>query len=392
MVIIEATYGNKNVTDILNNMIINNEISFIVENNIFGGDPLPNIRKYLTVKYEYDNTIYVDNFLEQEKCILPNLNNEYKPDEKLKNVKFIIPLPDSKYYLWQILVQINNFRKIGYEMDTHFLVCYFDKPSQTLISLSNSINIKSKFHLYNDTRTEKIYSASMKPWLMSQYFKEFPEEKENVYIYLDPDIIFLKPLNIDKYINDDIWYESNTCSYLDSKYIKSKGEQLFYDMCNIVGISSDIVIENDKNAGGAQYITKNNTYEYWDEVSKTSHPLYKHMVDTAHIYKPENDYSIQAWTSEMWTTNWCLWKRNIKTKCIPELEFHWANHEMKNLRYSIYHNAGIVNNDGIHFSKTTYQNSPFNQELNGDVESLSYLYIEEIKDTEMNFPELIECF
>lgn len=28
-----------------------------------------------------------------------------------------------------------------------------------------------------------------------------------------------------------------------------------------------------KNTGGAQYITKNNTFEYWNDVEKYSHPL-----------------------------------------------------------------------------------------------------------------------
>ncbi len=164
-------------------------------------------------------------------------------------------------------------------------------------------------------------------------------------------------------------------------------------MCNIVGISPQLVISNDLNCGGAQYITKNNTYEYWKEVELTSVPLYKHMVATAEKYKKDGQiYPIQAWTSEMWTTNWVLWKNGIKTKCIDELNFHWANHHIRDLRYSIYHNAGVTDNNGSHFSKTAYQKSPFMQELKGSVDSISYKYIEEIKSTEINFPELVKIF
>lgn len=394
MKIIKATYGNMDVTNIVNTKINNNNLSFFVSNDLFG-DPQPMIFKHFIIKYDIDGIEYEDLFYENTMCILPKEKKDrILHNGKLRKVKFIIPLPDSSYYLWQILVQINNFRKIGYEIDTHYLVCYFNnKPSDTLLALSNSDNIKSTFHLYADKREDKIYSASMKPWLMSQYFKDFPEEKENIYIYLDPDVIFFKPLKIDKYLDDDIWYESDTCSYLDSRYIKSKGEQLFIEMCDIVGISPDIVTENDKNAGGAQYITKNNTFEYWEEVEKTSHPLYKHMIDTASKYKPEKElYPIQAWTSEMWTTNWCLWKRGINTKCIHELDFHWANHKMVELTHDIYHNAGVTDNNGEHFAKTVYQKSPFNVETKGSKDSLSYKYIEEIKDTEINFPELITCF
>ena len=117
------------------------------------------------------------------------------------------------------------------------------------------------------------------------------------------------------------------------------------------------------------------------------------MIETSDKYKTDEQiYPIQAWTSEMWTTNWCFWKRNIKTQCLEELEFHWANHNIEDLKFSIYHNAGVVNNDGEHFSKTAYQTSPFNKETKGKENSISYKYIKEIKDTEMNFPELVTIF
>jgi len=326
--------------------------------------------------------------------IIPEENYPQINIENPKNLKFIIPVPDNKYYLWQILVQINNFRKIGYEIDTHYLVSVSDNNvSEILKSILISGNIKAKFHVYSDTREDKSYAPSTKPWLMAQYFKQYPTEKDNVYIYLDPDVIFLKQIDLSKFLDDDIWYESNTTSYLDSGYIKSKGEPLFYEMCDIVGIKPELVIENDRNCGGAQYITKNNTYEYWSEVEKTSVPLYKHMKDTAEKYHPEGQqHAIQAWTSEMWTTNWVLWKNGIKSKIIPELDFHWANHKMSEMRYAIFHNAGVVENNGIDFAKTFYVNSPFNTEIKGTPESISYKYIEEIKETETNFPEIVSKF
>ena len=324
----------------------------------------------------------------------PHFNYDYYSQLPLKKVKFIIPLPDIAYYLWQGIVQINNFKKFGYDIDTHYPVCISNNIiSEQLKTIMMCPDVKSKFHIYQDNREDKSYSASMKPWLMAQYFKEFPEEKDSIYIYLDPDVIFLKKFDFSKFLYDDIWYESNTCSYLDSGYIKSKGEQLFYEMCAIVGIKPETVIEYDRNCGGAQYITKNNTFEYWNEVEKKSVPLYKHMKNTAEKYHPEaQQYPIQAWTSEMWTTNWVLWKNGVVTKVVPELDFHWANHRMIDLKYSIFHNAGVVENNGIDFAKTFYVNSPFKTEIKGTAESISYKYIEEIKETEINFPEIVSKF
>ena len=395
MKILNATYGNKDVTTIVSNSLKDDKLSFYISNNFFGGDPLPNVVKQLIIKYEEDGVKKEYTFHEGEMCKLPIF---VKPrvlyNGKPKKIKFIIPVPDVSYYLWQVLVQINNFRRLGYEVDAHYPVgCFNGTKTEILDSLLKSVNIKTNFHIYYDSREDKSYSASLKPWLMAQYFKEFPEEKDNVYVYLDTDVIFLKSIDWGKFADDNIWYESDTCSYLDSRYIKSKGEQLFYEMCEIVDIDPQVVLDNDKNCGGAQYITKNNTFEYWDEVQRLSIPLYRHMTDTADKYKPVGDpYPIQAWTSEMWTTNWVLWKHNIETKCAKELEFHWANHEMKNLTYSIYHNAGVVANDGKNFAKTAYQSSPFNKEIIGTIDSISYKYIEEIRDTETNFPELVSVF
>ena len=392
--LINASYANKDVTDIVSGKIIDNNAVFLVSNILFG-DPKPNIVKSLIVKYEDNGILKEDEFLEGSTCILPSKPKTIKLyNGKIRKVKFIIPFPDVPYYLWQVLVQINNFRRMGYEIDAHYPVCCFNNnPSDILLGLMKSNNIKSNFHIYHDDRPDKTYTASIKPWLMSQYFKEFPEEKDCVYIYLDPDVIFLKDIDWNQFTGDDIWYESDTCSYLDSKYIKSKNDQLFIEMCDIVGVSPEIVVKNDLNCGGAQYITKNNTFEYWSEVEKTSTPLYKHMVETAEKYKtPEQIYPIQAWTSEMWTTNWVLWKHGVETKCLKELEFHWANHSMKDLKYSIYHNAGITEDNGLHFSKIAYQRSPFKKETKGSKDSLSYKYIEEIKDTEINFSNEINFF
>lgn len=309
----------------------------------------------------------------------------------MKKIKFIVPFPDTPYYLWQVLVQINNFRKFGYEVDTYYLVCYFNnRVSDVAKKIAASDNIKSTFRFYPDERTDLTYTASIKPWLMAKFFEEYPEEKENIFIYLDPDLIFLKPIDWIKYSHDDIWYESDTSSYLNSIYIKSKGEQLFNDMCDIVEISPDLVIANDYNCGGAQYVTKNNTCSFWYEVSELSTVLYKYMVDTAKNYQPEGQtYPIQAWTSEMWVTNWIHWRNGGKTRTVKELNFHWANHSIKYLEHDMYHNAGVTINDGEHFCKIAYQVSPFNKETLGKENSISYNYIKEIRETELNFPELL---
>ena len=311
-----------------------------------------------------------------------------KPD----SVKFIIPFPDVPYYLWMVLVQINNFRRMGYEVDTHFIGFYFGSgPSEILLKMVNSDNVKANFHLYPDDRPDKTYPASSKPRMMKNYFRDFPDEKENIYMYLDPDVIFLKQFDFEPFIHDNIWYESDASSYLNSTYIKSKGDGLLEEMCDVVGISPEMVIENDKNAGGAQYILKNLTADYWEEVELSSIDLYKKMKETEKKYHPPGqDFPIQAWTSEMWTQNWVAWTKGIQTKIVSEMHFHWANHRMADINHSIFHNAGVATTeDPLHFCKIAYQSSPFRKEIPTKKESLSYLYKLEVDDTEKNFPDLI---
>lgn len=308
-----------------------------------------------------------------------------------KKIKFIIPYPDVPYYCWQVLVQINNFRRLGYEVDAHYLCCYFNnKPSDNTLNMMSNGIVKAKIHLYPDDRSQKGYPASMKPYMMYKYFQEFPEEKENIYVYLDADVIFLDKFDFSPFINDDIWYGSEVGSYINSSYINQKGDGLLQEMCDFTGIEKGLVVSNDNNCIGAQYIIKNNTADFWWRVYDNSSRLYSYLQKRqAHYFKKEMIHWLQIWTMEMWLTLWEAWKAEIKTKVAPEMEFHWANHMMKDKKHVIYHNAGVTENNGDHFSKIHYQSSPFNKEILCSEDSLSYLYKKEVLEAQENFKEII---
>ena len=150
-------------------------------------------------------------------------------------MKFIIPIPDTPYYLWQALVQMASFRELGYEEDAHYPVVYFnERPSDLLLSFWESDEIRASLHLYPDTRTDTSYSASMKPWLMGKFFEQFPGESSSVYNYLDPDCVFTRPMDFAPFLaGGDTWYGSDTSSYTGVQYIRDKGEQLFLELCGI---------------------------------------------------------------------------------------------------------------------------------------------------------------
>jgi hypothetical protein len=304
-------------------------------------------------------------------------------------MKILVVLPDVNYFLWQMLVQIYNFRKFGYEEDTIYVIGKHNlQKSDVLNRIITYGGLKCKFYVFNDEREYPKYSSSMRPHILAKFFEKYPEMSKETFFYVDPDVLFTKKLKFDEYLNDNIWYLSDTCSYIDSKYIKSKSNDLFIDMCKIVGIDSKIVEDNDKNAGGAQYLMKGINSEFWKKVEKDSEELYKYMIETSIKYSPE--HPIQAWTADMWAVLWNAWYFGHDTKIIKKLDFSWATDSIKRWKSTyIYHNAGAVIDNGLYFLKTNYQKSPFNQELKCSDEYCSFNYVKEIKETEKSFSNIL---
>lgn len=304
-------------------------------------------------------------------------------------MKLLVVLPDCDYYLWQMLVLMNNIRKIGYEENTVFVIGIRNSQKSThLLNILRYGNIKSRFYIYKDDRDDLSYSSSMRPHILKKFFKEHKEYENKTFFYIDPDIIFREKINFSNIETNDTWYVSDTRSYIDSKYIIGKSEKLFNEMCRIVKIDPKIVLDNDNNAGGAQYLMKNLNYDYWEKVENDSVELFKHMKNTENIYTPEAP--IQSWTADMWAVLWNAWLFGHKTKIIKRLDFSWATDPIKKWNdRNIYHNAGAVKDDGKLFIKTKYQKSPFNQKIRCSDKYCSYKYLIEIKETEENFKNVI---
>lgn len=308
-------------------------------------------------------------------------------------MKFLVPVPDSPYYLWQLLVQATHLREMGYEEDTHYLVVYFrESPSPLLRRLFESDALRCYIHAYPDTREDKSYGASMKPWLLGQFFDQFPEATSHVFNYLDPDVMFTRPMDFTPFErDDDRWYGSDTRSYTGAQYIRDKGEQLFLDLCEIADVDPDLVLEHDHNSIGAQYFIKGSDADFWFNVERNSVAAYKHMIQTKDQYHPEgHEYPIQAWCSEMYMQQFETVRAGFTPIASPDLQFHWANHDVAAWDEKAYfHNAGQTKEDGVHFCKITWQHSPFRKDISVSPQSASSKYVELIKRTEETFPDLI---
>jgi len=271
----------------------------------------------------------------------------------MKDIVFVTAQPDVPYFHWQIKLYVHNFIEKGINPNQiHVILALVHgvkEPSEGALELKKlGINI----HFYEDNREKKSYIPSIKPYLISKWLKEFPENGKCFFLH-DADIIFRKLPDFEKLLNDDISYLSDTIGYIgydyimyccnnyEKKYPESKKGQLIKEMANVVGISVKKIKENQENSGGGQYLIKNTNYKLWNKIYEDCTPLYNQMLDYQRRY-PINPGQIQFWTAEMWSLLWNLWKKNVQTKISEELAFSWATDDIK-----IYESKPILHMAGV---------------------------------------------
>jgi|LakMenEpi03Aug12_release.lakeMendotaPanAssembly.Ray.scaffolds.fasta_scaffold168661_2 hypothetical protein len=312
----------------------------------------------------------------------------------MKKLRYICVQPRILYYAWQVEVMINNFIKHGISgNDIDILVAYNPNDgtsTQESIDawnkLANEYNYV-RFFFYEDTRVSPIrYISSIRPNILKQHFQTFPELKDEVIFYHDCDIVFTKTPDFNNFLYDNIWYLSNTNSYINYDYIISKGQDVYDLMCKIIGIDPIIPRLMNSNSGGAQYILKNIDAEFWDKVEKDSEELYYQITQLNNQKKQEdpNYHELQIWCSDMWALLWNGWLRGNETKVIQELNFSWATDPISRWNETtIYHNAGVTCSCGRNFYKSNYMNSlPYDIKIEDYTQNnCNYNYVLEILET-----------
>jgi len=307
----------------------------------------------------------------------------------MKNLRYICVQPRLLYYAWQVEVMINNFIKHGINPNNIDILVAWNPNDLTasvgvwdeLISYYRSV----RFFFYQDTRQHPIhYISSIRPNILKQHFKAHPQLKSEAIFYHDCDIVFTKTPNWNRFLNDNIWYLSNTNSYINYDYIKSKEHNVYEKMCEIVGINPIIPKLMNSNSGGAQYIMKNVNASFWEKVEKDSEQLFYQITQLNNqIKSTKSDYhELQIWCADMWAVLWNGWLLGNETKVVPEMDFSWAtDHKHRWEETTIFHNAGVVEH-GDMFMKGKFTNSlPYNIKNTFDPQYCSYNYVNEIIET-----------
>lgn len=276
---------------------------------------------------------------------------------------YISAQPDNVYFHWQVELYLWQFSKQGIIDQCYALFGYRDQPSEYGLKLSKMY--PGKILMYKDSRTDLSYIPTIRPHILAQFFKEFPELGKNVF-YHDSDIFLVKIPNFEDMLNDDIGYVSDTISYIGYNYINSCYDNykqkyddcpnLGEEMCKIIGIDYEIVKNRDSSAGGAQYLLKNIDYTFWTEAEIMCNKLYTFLTDYDKKYKIS--HGIQIWTVDMWVVLWLYWKSGKSTKVVPELDFSWGTSSVDEYnKKNIFHLAGVTQSHSHNtFYKGDYTN------------------------------------
>ena len=310
-----------------------------------------------------------------------------------KSVRYVCAQPASEYYAWQVDVMLNNFKKQGINLNQVDIVCWKQNGVIPESWLRLARHYAARFFFYDDTRETRHYISSIRPNILKQHFKKYPEICSDTIFYHDCDIVFTKPPTewiTDIMINDKRWYGSDTRWYIGHTYIQSKGEDILEAMCDIVGISKHEVERNELNAIGAQYLMKNIDHEFWDKVERDCEALYKNISELSAIKKQANPqyHELQIWCADMWAVLWNGWLRENHTVCHDAFRFTWATERVESWdKNNIYHNAGVTDNKSNLFYKADYMNSyPYNVTLELKTDMSSYKYWLEICETARQTP------
>jgi hypothetical protein len=249
---------------------------------------------------------------------------------------------------------LTNFKSVGIPDDKIHVLLSVSKDQSDKTNWPETKQmfdrLKEKFNNiaffeYTDTRVMPTYIPSVIMNAVKQHYKAYPYlQMENVFLH-DCDMIFTKPVDFTDLEQDDSCYVSDSKSFIWSDYILEKGQDLYEDMCDIVGLDYSVPIKNRLHSGGSQYIFKNTDYKFWQKVESDSVALFDYFQksEPLRVQKNPSYYGIQQFTAGMWGMLWNCWYYDLDVKITTRLDFCWGTDPIEKWsRCDIFHNSGVT--------------------------------------------------
>ncbi len=305
--------------------------------------------------------------------------------------------PIDVYFLWQVEVQIVNFRKFGISGRMHILVWYPEKRASELEAWRTLQDKypETRFFFYPDEGvTLGLYVSQLRPHTIKKHFKAIPELKREIIFYHDSDIIFNYLPEFDKLLSDNVNWQSDCSSYLDYNYLSRKEKEgnipeneAIQILADIGKVPLEVLQSYTGNTGGAQCILKGVDSEFWEDVERQCKEIrYKFWwnIPTSinRKYFIDENKGFQSWCADMWALNMALWSRGKITSVTPILDFSWATSSYEEfLKKPIYHNAGATKDRPDLFYKGDWlHKSPIGQIITTKKGTASEQYILAIQE------------
>lgn len=305
--------------------------------------------------------------------------------------------PIDKYFLWQVEVQIVNFRKFGISGKMHIVVWY---PEKRAAELENWRKLQDKypetrFFFYPDSGVNlSLYVSQLRPHTLKKHFKTIPELSKEVIFYHDSDIIFNYLPDFDKLLEDNINWQSDCSGYLDYNYLRRKEkegnipeDEAIKILGNIGKVPLEVIQSYTGKTGGAQCILKGVDSAFWEDVERQCIEIRKTFwwnipSSINKKYFESENKGFQSWCADMWALNMALWNRGKITNVTPLLDFSWATSSYEEfLKKPIYHNAGATKDTPELFYKGEWINkNPIGQKITTKINSASEQYVKAIQE------------
>jgi hypothetical protein len=279
----------------------------------------------------------------------------------MKDLRFVCVQPDDTYFTWQVHLWLESLKELGHS-DKAIVLIYIPPGREKNTKWQQIINLypEAEFHFYKDendlTKLIPIYIPILRPWTLWKHFKEHPELSDKAIFYCDSDVLFTKDFNIDKLLEDDVCYLSNTNSYINASYFASKEKDvlpekleqyktrdILAEVMSLVGVDKQVALDNNEHSGGAQYLLKNVDSAFWSKVMNDCMLIRTYLQKVNRDFFENESKGFQSWCADMWAVLWNLWFREKEVKVVEELNFTWATDPIERLdKTFIFHNAGIV--------------------------------------------------
>ncbi len=286
----------------------------------------------------------------------------------MKDLKFLTICPDDTYYTWQVHLWLESLKDLGHS-DKAIILLFIPKGRKKNEKWQQIMDLypEAEFHFYTDDDSAlsvnnliSIYIPIIRPYTAWRFFKDFPEMSGKSIFYCDSDILFMKDFNIEKFLDDNTVYLSDTNSYINASYFDSKIHQvlpekleeyktrdILAELLSVVGIDRQIAEENNLHSGGAQYLLKNVDADFWYKVLNDCIMIRMYLQKVNKEFFKDENSGFQSWCADMWAVLWNVWYKRKETKVVPELAFAWATDPLDKLKdHTIFHNAGIVSEMG----------------------------------------------